>query len=82
MQINDLKKGTIVRAIRDLDPVGANVHQGDLGVVKAEAGAYEDDNGPMVRWFRVADGLPQFHVSTAGICNVYEGDVEVIELPD
>lgn len=63
--VMELGRGTKVRALRDLDPVGANVPAGDFGVVFEEANAYGDGNGPMVSWFG------------GGFCNVYEGDVEV-----
>lgn len=58
------KRGQLVCATKHLDPQGANVTPGTLGVVFEEANAYGDGNGPMVRWF------------TGGCCNVYPGDVE------
>lgn len=61
----NLSRGTLVKAIRNLDPDGAAVLEEDLGVVFEEADYYEDGCGPMVRWFR------------GGACNVYEGDVAV-----
>lgn len=60
----DLKRGTLVRAKRNLDPEGANVLVGCLGVVFEHADFYKDGCGPMVRW------------TSGGACNVYEGDVE------
>lgn len=62
----NLRRGTLVRAERHLDPEGANVQSGTLGVVFEETDAYGDGNGPMVRWF------------SHGACNVYDGDVSVI----
>lgn len=77
----NLEPGTIVRALRDLDPQGANVAKGDLGVVTHVANYYEDGYGPIVHWFRVVEdeaGFPLHRVGTGGCCNVYEGDVEVV----
>ena len=59
----DLSRGTLVEALRDLDPEGANVAKGTLGVVFEESNFYGDGCGPMVRW------------ATGGACNVYHGDV-------
>lgn len=83
--MRDLKAGTIVRALRDLDPHGARVREGDLGVVHAEAGYYGPGYGPLVQWFRVVEDERQFpmhSVGLGGICNVYEGDVQVVAEPD
>ena len=63
-----LKRGDTVIADIDLDPVGANVKKGTIGVVFEEANAYGDGNGQMVRWFN------------GGACNVYEGDYREISL--
>lgn len=60
----NLRRGTIVRAKRHLDPSVANVMIGTLGVVYEESNAYGDECGPMVRWF------------TGTTCNVYKEDVE------
>jgi hypothetical protein len=65
-----LRIGSVVRAVRPLDPEGANVAPGTLGVVFAPANHYGDDAGPMVRW---TEGN-----APGGACNVYEGDVEVL----
>ena len=54
---------TVVRALRDLDPEGANVKAGDVGEVFEAA---DDPYGPLVEW---ASGC---------VCNVYEGEVEVV----
>lgn len=62
----DLKRGTIVMAAVALDPEGANVHQGTLGVVFEEANYHGDGNGPIVRWMSL------------GVCNVYPGQVLVV----
>lgn len=59
----DMKRGTLVCALKNLDPEGANVLAGQLGVVFEESNAYADGCGPMVRWF------------TNRACNVYYGDV-------
>jgi len=66
LQMRALRVGDIVRALRNLDPDGAHVHKGDLGVVFAPDNYYSDGNGPMVRWFCV-----QGHqVGLGGACNV------------
>jgi hypothetical protein len=59
MDTENLKRGTLVVATGDLDPEGANVPKGTLGVVFEEANAYGDGGGPMVRW------------TNGGACNVY-----------
>ena len=63
--MNKLKRGTLIKAIRDLDPSGANVKEDTLGVVFEEENFYEAGCGPMVRWF------------PKGVCNVYPGDYTV-----
>lgn len=63
--IRDLRVGTIVVAIRDLDPSGAAVRAGTLGVVYMPADS-DPGFGPLVRWLNM------------GTCNIYEGDVNVI----
>ena len=62
----DLSRGDMVMAIRDLDPLGANVRIGMLGVVFEPANWYSDNGGPMVRWLNM------------GVCNVYPGDIVLI----
>lgn len=82
MTVADLKRGCIVLALRDLDPRGANVKAGELGVVFGEKNCYGDDAGPIVRWFRVVEdetAFPLHQVGLAGVCNVYEGDVELVQ---
>ena len=64
----NLSRGTLVRAIQYLDPEAADVLTGTLGVVFEEADYHKDGCGPLVRWF------------TGTVCNVYEGDVEVVQL--
>ena len=54
-------------ALRDLDPEGANIPKGALGVVFERAGEHEAGAGPLVRWF------------SAGVCNVYEGDCRFVK---
>jgi hypothetical protein len=46
-----MRLGTIVCALREIDPVGAHVSPGDVGVVVEEA---RDEFGPRVRWLAVA----------------------------
>jgi len=93
METKNLRRGTVVRAARDLDPQGARVLAGDTGVVFANC--YGVLAGPIVQWFR-QDAIespvaaPQggylraFRpgVVMAGVCNVYDGDVEVVREPD
>lgn len=84
MKTEDLKKGTIVRANKDLDPEGANVKEGQVGVVFGDANCYGDEAGPIVQWFKVVEdelGYPLHQVGLAGICNVYDDDVEPLLLP-
>lgn len=59
----DLGRGTLVISLRPLDPSGANVRAGMLGVIFEDAEYHEDGTGPMVRWF------------SGGACNVYDGQV-------
>lgn len=54
-------RGDLVVALKDLDPEGANVKRGTLGIVFQEAEYHEPNSGPMVRWF------------SGGMCNVYDG---------
>ena len=61
----NLPRGTLVKALRNLDPDGANVSKDLLGVVFEEANWHETGAGPLVRWF------------TGTTCNVYDGDVKV-----
>jgi hypothetical protein len=63
MQPIKLNRGDVVAALTLLDPEGANVPAGTLGVVFEEAGAYSHDSAPMVRWFNGA------------ACEVYDGDI-------
>lgn len=64
--IMKMKRGTVVIAVRCLDPVAANVIPGTKGVVFEETNFYGDDCGPMVRWM------------TGTCCNVYPGDVKIL----
>lgn len=57
----------MVKAAKDLDPTGARVKEGTLGVVFEPADYYGVDEGPMVRWFN------------GGACSVYDGDVMLPE---
>lgn len=60
-----LMPGDVVVALKDLDPKGAKVYAGELGVVFHESEYHEPGTGPMVRWF------------SRGACNVYLGDVKL-----
>ncbi len=59
----EAERGDTVVATEDLDPAGANVKAGEVGVVFEESNYYEDGGGPMVRWF------------SGGACNVYLGQI-------
>lgn len=67
-----LSRGTMVFAVRHLDPSGANVKKGTIGVVFEETNAYGDGNGPMVRWTVEESGE-----INGKCCNVYDGDVSL-----
>jgi hypothetical protein len=58
-----LRRGDVVYAVRQIDPKGADVRPGTIGVVFEETNAFGDDAGPMVRW------------ANMGACNIYDGDV-------
>lgn len=64
-----LKCGTRVRALRMVDEGAANARPGAEGYVLEEANAHEDACGPVIQWDR------------GGMCNVYDGDVEVVDAP-
>ena len=80
MDTKKLQRGTLVRALVDLDPEGANVPKGMLGVVFETAADQQQQErnvladhegiGPLVRWFK------------GGVCNVYDGQVEQVSNPD
>jgi predicted HAD superfamily Cof-like phosphohydrolase len=63
MNVNNLRRGDNVVALKHLDPSGANAHINERGVVFQTEGYHEVGSGPMVRW------------ANGGACNVYEGDV-------
>jgi hypothetical protein len=70
--VKPLFPGDEVRALKVLDPVAANVQPGDLGVVfesesDGPGGEFVTRFGPLVRWH------------SGGVCNVYEGDVELVD---
>lgn len=67
MEIRELSRGDVVLAIKNLDPYGANVRKGTVGIVFEETNAYGDNGGPMVRW------------TNMGACNIYQGDVIQID---
>lgn len=71
--ITNYARGTIVVALRPLDREGADVRVGQYGVVFEEADFYKDGAGPMVAW------TPWDHRPRGSMCNVYTGDVEVLE---
>lgn len=75
MNVLELKRGDVVIALKDLDPKGANVRAGDIGVVFEEANYYEFNSGPMVRWTSYDEF---FGYVGGGVCNVYEGWVKKI----
>jgi hypothetical protein len=71
-----LRVGQRVKALRHLDPEGANVKKGAIGVV-AQAIEWDEDThlpfyGPRVEW------EPGPERPRGGTCNIYKGDVEVI----
>jgi len=69
MGMVDIKliRGDMVVATRHLDPGGANVRAGTVGVVFELANAYNDGAGPQVRWMNM------------GLCAVQDKDI--IKLP-
>lgn len=75
--VDKLSVGDVVRATEDLDPQGANVYAGEVGVVFAESDFYKDGLGPMVRWLRInPDGQT---MRSGGCCNVYDGQVVLLK---
>lgn len=68
----ELTVGAIVRSLRMLDPEGADVVVGDVGVVMGR----RDGCGFLVRWMN-RDG----DIVLSGACIVYAGDVAVLEAP-
>jgi len=67
VDVNRLMRGDMVVAVRHLDPSGADVRPGTIGVVFEEVNAFGDHGGPMVRWMNM------------GACNVYDGDVRPVK---
>ena len=61
-QMNRL--GVRVQAIRNLDPKGARVMTGEIGIVSELINEHGDGTGFLVKW------------AHGGICNVYPGDVK------
>lgn len=82
MTVRELKAGTIVRALRRLDPGAADVHEGDVGVVFGAANCYGDNCGPIVRWLRIEPGEKRNMIVMGGTCNIYSGQVDVLLRPD
>lgn len=72
-----LNRGDIVMAVQNLDASGANVDKGDIGVCIGEANCFGDNCGPLIRWMN-GQKLRNTENPLGGICNVYEGDVEVV----
>lgn len=70
----NLKRGTVVQALQEIDPYGADVSKGALGIVFEEADFHEEGTGPMVRWLIEERGQA---TQPGGACNIYEGDVRV-----
>lgn len=62
------RRGMLVIATRHVDPDGSDVPKSMLGVVFEEAEFHEPNSGPMVRWI------------SGGICNVYDDDVELVDM--
>lgn len=77
-EVDKIKRGTVVRAIQNLDPEAANIQPGQLGVVFGDSNCYGDGAGPIVQWFMVEEGKVGF----SGVCNVYDGWIEVVRPPD
>ena len=86
----NLRPGAVVMALRDLDKYGANVRTGDVGVVFCPSEDQPRDEpgqffGPLVRWLKTpCFNCTKMHVciefgALGGVCNVYDGDVQVIE---
>lgn len=81
--ILNLKPGAMVMALRDLDPMGAAVEAGDIGVVfeHAEVLQLGVKRGPLVRWIRHEENPEdpcKCVADLGGVCNVYDGDVEEV----
>lgn len=68
--VNELRRGDMVVATRQVDPPGANVREGTVGIVFEETNYYGDGAGPMVRWLNM------------GQCNVYDVDVRYLRKDD
>lgn len=87
--VKELGRGSVVQAAKDMDPAGAHVERGDVGVVFQEHGFHGPDEGPMVRWIvghaslQIRDESETQYAShqekAGGVCNIYEGDVWVLE---
>ncbi len=67
--------GSVVLASKRLDPEGANVPRGAVGVVFEPANVYGDSGGPMVRWL---EHFVHDSYNVGGMCNIYPGDVVVL----
>ena len=81
--------GSIVKASKHLDKEGANVVKGQIGIVFGEYNCYEDRAGPIVQWFKpeIQEDYMWFQLILffdipeewkAGVCNIYQGWVEVL----
>ena len=61
-------RGHLVVALQHLDPSGSKIPKGAIGVVFEEAEFHEPNSGPMVRWV------------LGGMCNVYKGQVDLVDM--
>lgn len=67
MKVRELQVGTRVKALRVIDPEVLKVQEGETGKVVAVSNHFGDNAGPLIKW------------DNDGYCNVYEGDVEVVD---
>jgi hypothetical protein len=66
LEVQDLRRGDVVMAIRRIDPSAANVLPGTQGVVFEQSNFYEPNTGPMVRWMNMK------------VCNIYNSAVVTV----
>lgn len=69
METNKLQRGDMVVSVRSIVDGPIEVPAGTLGVVYEEAGYYDLEAGPMVRWFdgqstSIVDGDAEFPSET------------------
>ena len=65
--MSKITKGLFVEAIRNLDPSGARVKAGMVGICFGDENCYGDGCGPIIRW------------QNGGTCNVNDASVKVLE---